>query len=128
MMGTIYRQFTPFIRISYLLTDVIVLLPPSRCHMVFWTPWYIDPWDTKGVTRNRKSKKDRHHNGQNKKVQRDKPRSTKHYTEKLSNTNPTKYRGWIHVFRKNLNMERVTNDISKIVAFYKYTVWCHNNE
>jgi hypothetical protein len=40
--------------------------------------------DTKGVFRSPKSKKDRQHNGQNKK---DKQRSTKHYT---INTNPTK--------------------------------------
>jgi hypothetical protein len=35
--------------------------------------------DTKGVIRNRKSK-DRQHNGQKKKKQKDKQRATKHYT------------------------------------------------
>ena len=34
--------------------------------------------DTKGVIRIHKSKKDRQHNGQKKKVQKDKQRSTKH--------------------------------------------------
>jgi len=36
--------------------------------------------DTKGVTRIRKSKKDRQHNGQMIKVQKGKQRSKKHYT------------------------------------------------
>jgi len=37
--------------------------------------------DTKGVFRIRKPKKDRQHNGQKTKNQKDKQRSTKHYTE-----------------------------------------------
>jgi len=37
--------------------------------------------DTKGVIRIRKSKEDIQHNGQMKTGQRDKQRSTKHYTE-----------------------------------------------
>jgi hypothetical protein len=37
--------------------------------------------DTKGVIRIRKSKKDRQHNGQMKKGQKNEQRSTKHYTE-----------------------------------------------
>jgi len=39
--------------------------------------------DTKGVIRIRKSKKNRQHNGQMKKVQKDKQRSTKHTHKKL---------------------------------------------
>ena len=35
----------------------------------------------KGVIKNRRSKKDRRHNGENKKGQQDKQRSTKHYAE-----------------------------------------------
>ena len=45
--------------------------------------------DTKGVTRIRKSKKNRQHNGQKKKEQNFKQRSTKHSTKRPSNTSPT---------------------------------------
>jgi len=50
--------------------------------------------DTKGIIRGSKLKKDRQHNGQKKKVQKDKQRSTKHYTKnyQLRNTNLTKNR------------------------------------
>jgi len=37
--------------------------------------------DTKGIIGIHKSKKDRHHNGQKKKRQKDKQRSSKHYAE-----------------------------------------------
>ena len=75
------------------------------CHTKKKRGWMEKLKDTKGVIRNRKSK-DRHHNGQSNKVQRDKQWTTKHHreNEKLSNTNPTKYRGWNQVFRKNLNI------------------------
>ena len=57
----------------------------------------------KGVIRICKSKKDRQHNGQKIKVQKDKQRSTKYYTEnnRLSNTNLTKNRGLNQVLRKD---------------------------
>ena len=56
--------------------------------------------DTKGVIRSRKSKKDWQHNGQKEKGQKDKQRSTKHYTENLrsSNTNLVKNLEWTQVF------------------------------
>jgi len=46
--------------------------------------------DTNGVIRLRKLKKNRQHNGRKKQGQKDKQRSTKHYTEskRSSNTNP----------------------------------------
>ena len=46
--------------------------------------------------------KDRQRNGQQKKEQKDKQRSTKHYAEnkRSSNTNTTENRWWNHVFRK----------------------------
>jgi len=43
--------------------------------------YIITQADTKGVIRICKSKKDRQHNGQKKKGQKNKQRSTKHYTE-----------------------------------------------
>jgi hypothetical protein len=45
---------------------------------------------------------DRQHNGQKKKVQKNKQRSTKHYAQnqRSRNTNPTKNLGWTHVLRK----------------------------
>ena len=48
--------------------------------------------DTKEVIRIRKSKKGRHHNGQNKIGQKDKQRSTKHY-KRSRNTHCTNNRG-----------------------------------
>ena len=58
--------------------------------------------DTKGVIRIHKSTKNRQHNGQMKKGQQDKQRSTNHYTQnqRSSNTNPTKNRGRTQVLRK----------------------------
>ena len=47
-----------------------------------FTPKVLEEFeDTKGVIRSRKSKTDRQYNGQKKKRQKDKQRSTKHYTE-----------------------------------------------
>ena len=52
--------------------------------------------DTKGVIRIRISKRNRQHNAQKKKVQKDKQRSTKHThktKDRVTNTNPTKTGG-----------------------------------
>ena len=46
--------------------------------------WQEEFEDTKDVIRIRKSKKDKQHNDQKKKGQKDKQRFTKHYTENLS--------------------------------------------
>jgi len=57
--------------------------------------------DANGLSRNCKSKKDRQHNGQ--KEKRTNQRSIKRYTDnqRSSNTNPTRNRGFSHVFQKN---------------------------
>jgi len=58
--------------------------------------------DTKGAIRISQSKKDRQHNDQKKKGQKDKQRSTKrtHKIKDWVNTNLTKNRGWTQLFRK----------------------------
>jgi hypothetical protein len=57
--------------------------------------------DTKCVIRIRISKKSRQHNGQKKKVQKDKQRSTKHtYKTKDRVTHLKNNRGWTQVLRK----------------------------
>jgi hypothetical protein len=56
-----------------------VIPETHRAHVISYGRFYQEEFeDAKGVIRIRISKKNRQHNGQKKKVQKDKQRSTKH--------------------------------------------------
>ena len=93
----------------------------SLIRQVYSYTTLVDCLLLKGVIRIGKSHKDRQHNGQNEK---DKQRSTKHYTvnKRPSNTNLTKNQEWSHMLWKGRS-SCSTSGICRVILITNHAVY-----